>query len=634
MGEVTLYQAFIYLLAAVVCVPIAKRLGMGSVLGYLLAGMLIGPFVLGKYIGMSSGDEVHDIMHAAEFGVVMMLFLIGLELDPKDLWKMRKKILGVGGVQLFGTVLLVIPISLHYVSPSKGTAIAIGAAVAMSSTAIIMQTLSERGLTKTPSGKSSFSVLLFQDIMVIPILAVLPLLATKSVIVPTANLEGALLDGAPGWMKTLAIVSAIGLIFFVGNYIVNPFFKYIARLQVSEMFTSSALMLVIGVSVLMNYVGLSPALGAFMAGVALANSEFRHQLESDIEPFKALLLGLFFLAVGSTINFKLIYHEPLKILALTFGVILIKGIVLLITGFIFRLKINQNILFAILLSQIGEFAFVILSISLQLQLIPKEWTDLLFATTALTMTITPLLLVVNEKWIVPMMGMVKIKAGGFQDDPDYSFEDLDSKRIIIAGYGDFGNTVGRLIKFSGFSATVLDKDSERIELLRKLGYNVYYGDATNLNTLRAAKADKADLLIAALDPPEANQRLIELASQNFPNLKIFIRTRNRYDAYHYLNKGYTHIYRENFNTAVQLGVDVLEELGFRHKEAVQQGEIFTIADNKSVRKLSKYSQNLEEYISASKEEMEKIKISLRRGMTLENLDEEEEQQQPTLEKNI
>lgn len=206
-----------------------------------------------------------------------------------------------------------------------------------------------------------------------------------------------------------------------------------------------------------------------------------------------------------------------------------------------------------------------------------------------------------------MMGMIKIKAGGFQDDPEYSFEDLDSKKIIIAGYGDFEIRSAGLIKFSGFSATVLDKDSDRIELLRKLGYNVYYGDATNLNTLRAAKADKADILIAALDPPEANRRLIELASQNFPNLKIFIRTRNRYDAYNYLNKGYTHIYRENFNTAVQLGVDVLEELGFRHKEAVQQGEIFTIADNKSVRKLSKYSQNLEEYISASKEEMEKLK---------------------------
>lgn len=633
MGDLSLYQVFIYLLAAIVCVPVAKRLGLGSVLGYLFAGVLIGPFVLGKYIGMSSGDDVQDIMHAAEFGVVMMLFLIGLELDPRELWKMRKKIVGIGGVQLVGTILLVIPFSLYFVNSNKGTAIAIGAAVAMSSTAIIMQTLSERGLTKTPPGKSSFSVLLFQDIMVIPILIILPLLAAKSVIIPSERLEGALLDGAPGWMKTLAIVSAISLIFFIGNYIVNPFFKYIARLQVSELFTSSALMLVIGVSVLMNYVGLSPALGAFMAGVTLANSEFRHQLESDIEPFKALLLGLFFIAVGSTINFKLIVNEPLVIMALTFGVILIKGFVLLVTGFIFKLKINQNILFAILLSQIGEFAFVILSISNQLQLIPKNWTDLLFATTALTMTITPLLLVVNEKWIVPMMGLIKVKTAGYQDDLEHSFEDLDSKKIIIAGYGDFGNTVGRIIKFSGFSAIVLDKNSERVELLRKLGYNVYYGDATNLNTLKAIKANKADILVAALDPPENNRKLIEIAKNNFPNLKIYIRTRNRYDAYYYINQGYNYVYRENFNTAVQLGVDILEELGFRHKEAVQQGEIFTIADNNSVKKLSKYSRNLEEYISASKEEIESIKMKLRRGESLENLTTEELNPQ-VFEKNI
>ena len=633
MGDLSLYQVFIYLLAAIVCVPVAKRLGLGSVLGYLFAGVLIGPFVLGKYIGMSSGDDVQDIMHAAEFGVVMMLFLIGLELDPRELWKMRKKIVGIGGVQLVGTILLVIPFSLYFVNSNKGTAIAIGAAVTMSSTAIIMQTLSERGLTKTPPGKSSFSVLLFQDIMVIPILIILPLLAAKSVIIPSERLEGALLDGAPGWMKTLAIVSAISLIFFIGNYIVNPFFKYIARLQVSELFTSSALMLVIGVSVLMNYVGLSPALGAFMAGVTLANSEFRHQLESDIEPFKALLLGLFFIAVGSTINFKLIVNEPLVIMALTFGVILIKGFVLLVTGFIFKLKINQNILFAILLSQIGEFAFVILSISNQLQLIPKNWTDLLFATTALTMTITPLLLVVNEKWIVPMMGLIKVKTAGYQDDLEHSFEDLDSKKIIIAGYGDFGNTVGRIIKFSGFSAIVLDKNSERVELLRKLGYNVYYGDATNLNTLKAIKANKADILVAALDPPENNRKLIEIAKNNFPNLKIYIRTRNRYDAYYYINQGYNYVYRENFNTAVQLGVDILEELGFRHKEAVQQGEIFTIADNNSVKKLSKYSRNLEEYISASKEEIEIIKMKLRRGESLENLTTEELNPQ-VFEKNI
>lgn len=616
MSEISLFQAFIYLLAAVLCVPIAKRLGLGSVLGYLIAGVLIGPFVLGPVLGTSSGDEVEDIMHAAEFGVVMMLFLVGLELNPKEFWKMRKRIVGIGNIQLFGTLLIVAPICLYFIGLDFGASVAIGAAVVMSSTAIILQTLSEKGLTKTPCGQSSFSVLVFQDIMVIPILALLPLLAVKSTIITYGDHQ-TLLDGAPGWMKTLAIISAIGLVFFVGNYIVNPFFKYIARLQVRELFTSFALMLVIGVSVLMNYVGLSPALGAFMAGMTLANSEFKHQLESDIEPFKALLLGLFFIAVGSTINFRLIANEPLTIVALVIGIMLIKGIVLMIAGWIFKLNLNQNLLFALLLSQVGEFAFVILNISNQLQLIPKQWVDLLLATTAITMAVTPILLIVNEKWIVPLMGMKRIKAGGFEDDLEYDFGDLTDKKVIIAGYGDFGNTVGRIIKYSGFNATVLDNDSERVELLRKLGYNVHFGDATNLNTLKAVKADEADLLIAAIDPTEVNKKLVELVQQNFPNLKMLIRSRNRFDAYDYLNAGYDNVYRETFYTAIEVGVDALEELGWNHEDAIRQGEIFKLADRASLKKLSKHTHNMEEYISVSREEIEKIRLKLKEGMNLQ-----------------
>ncbi len=616
MSEISLFQVFIYLLAAVLCVPIAKRLGLGSVLGYLIAGVLIGPFVLGPVLGTSSGDEVEDIMHAAEFGVVMMLFLVGLELNPKEFWKMRKRIVGIGNIQLFGTLLIVAPICLYFIGLDFGASVAIGVAVAMSSTAIILQTLSEKGLTKTPCGQSSFSVLVFQDIMVIPILALLPLLAVKSTIVTYGDHQ-TLLDGAPGWMKTLAIISAIGLVFFVGNYIVNPFFKYIARLQVRELFTSFALMLVIGVSVLMNYVGLSPALGAFMAGMTLANSEFKHQLESDIEPFKALLLGLFFIAVGSTINFRLIANEPLTIVALVIGIMLIKGFVLMMAGWVFKLNLNQNLLFALLLSQVGEFAFVILNISNQLQLIPKQWVDLLLATTAITMAVTPILLIVNEKWIVPLMGMKRIKAGGFEDDLEYDFGDLTDKKVIIAGYGNFGNTVGRIIKYSGFNATVLDNDSERVELLRKLGYNVHFGDATNLNTLKAVKADEADLLIAAIDPTEVNKKLVELVRQNFPNLKMLIRSRNRFDAYDYLNAGYDNVYRETFYTAIEVGVDALEELGWDHEEAIRQGEIFKLADRASLKKLSKHTHNMEEYISVSREEIEKIRLKLKEGMNLQ-----------------
>ncbi|MFV0305159.1 MAG: monovalent cation:proton antiporter-2 (CPA2) family protein [Moheibacter sp.] len=626
MEGFSLIQLFVFLLAAIICVPLAKRFGMGSVLGYLIAGVLIGPFVLGPFMGIWSGDEVKDIMHATEFGVVMMLFLVGLELDPKEFWKMRKKIIGFGGVQLFGTILLVMPISYHFFGSNLGTAFAVGSAIAMSSTAIILQTLSEKGLTKTPSGQASFSVLLFQDIMVIPILAILPLLvANSTIVIDDGHGHETLLEGAPGWMKTLAILSAIGLIFFVGNYIVNPFFKYIARLQVRELFTSFALMLVIGVSILMTYVGISPALGAFMAGITLANSEFRHQLESDIEPFKALLLGLFFISVGSTINFNFIIEEPLTVISLSLGIMFIKGLVLFIAGLIFKLKLNQNILFVLLLSQIGEFAFVILNLSNQLLLIPKYWHDLLLATTAITMTVTPILLMINEKWIVPIMGMKKIKHGGYEDDLDYNFENTNDKKVIIAGYGDFGNTIGRIVKYSGFSATVLDNDSNRVELLRKLGFNVYFGDATKLNTLKAAKADEADILIAAIDPPEINQILVDLARKNFPHLKILIRAKNRFAAYNYLNQGYTNVYRETFFSAVHVGIEALEELGLTHEEAMRQGEIFMVADRASLKKLSKHSTNLEEYISKSKEELDHVRLELKRGMDLETIEQNEEE---------
>lgn len=616
MTEISMFQAFIYLLAAIICVPIAKKFGLGSVLGYLLAGVLIGPFVLGPILGLSSGDEVEDIMHAAEFGVVMMLFLVGLELDPKEFWKMRTKIVGIGSIQLFGTILLIMPISFHFLGSNLATALAVGCAVAMSSTAIILQTLSEKGLSKTQSGEASFSVLLFQDLMVIPILAILPLLAANQTIV-TQHAHDTLLDGAPGWMKTLAILSAIGIIFFTANYIVNPFFKYIAKLQVRELFTSFALMLVIGVSILMTYVGLSAAMGAFMAGVALANSEYKHQLESDIQPFKALLLGLFFIAVGATINFRLIIEQPLTILGIVVVVMLIKSIALLVAGKVFKLQWNQNFLFALLLSQIGEFAFVILNLTNQLQLLPKLWHDLLLASTAITMAMTPILLIINEKWIAPILGNRKKTI--IEEELDLSIPDLENKKIIIAGYGDFGNTVGRLIKFSGFNATVLDNDSQRVELLRKLGYDVYYGDATNLNMLQSAKADEADFLIAAIDPPEINNKLVQVAREHFPNLKIFIRAQNRYDMYKYMNEGHEFIYRETFYTALNVGQELMQEMGVPYETALRQSEIFIAAEKASIKKLSKYSDNLEEYINVSREEMEKVRAKLKAGMEFEKI---------------
>ena len=337
-------QAFIFLFSAVICVPISKKLGMGSVLGYLVAGVLIGPYVL-KFVG----NDGTDIMHATEFGVVMMLFLVGLELDPKEFWKMKNKIINLGGMQVLGTILITTLVGMFALELSLSRAASIAFAITMSSTAIIMQTLNEKGLTKTSIGKSTFSVLLFQDIMVIPILAIIPLLVGDSLIQSIGDDSKSLLVGGPAFMKTLVIIGAIASIFFICFYIITPYFKYVGQLQVREIYTASALLLVIGVSVLMQKVGISPALGAFIAGVVLANNEYKHQLESDIEPFKSLLLGIFFIAVGSTINFKLIGEKPLMILGLTFGIMAIKSLVLWFIGIKYKFNFDQKILFILLL---------------------------------------------------------------------------------------------------------------------------------------------------------------------------------------------------------------------------------------------------------------------------------------------
>ena len=394
-----LIQAFIFLLASVVCVLISKRFGMGSVLGYLAAGVLIGPFVLGFV-----GKDGANIMNATEFGIVMMLFLVGLELNPKEFIKSRNTILGLGNAQLIGTTLLVIIIGYYFLNLSLSSAITIGLLLSMSSTAIILQTISEKGLNQSEVGKSSFSILLFQDIIAIPIMAIIPLLAVGQATTITTGNES-LLDGQPVLMKTLAILGAFALIYTIGNYIINPLFKSVGNLKVREIYTASALLLVIGVSLLMTEVGLSPALGAFIAGVVLANSPYKHQLESDIEPFKALLLGIFFIGVGSSINFKVIIDQPKAIASLLFGTMLLKAIVLLVIGKWRKFSNDQNLLFAILLSQVGEFAFVILALGKTINLISTAWYDYLIATTALSMVITPILMLVNEKWINPYLNL-------------------------------------------------------------------------------------------------------------------------------------------------------------------------------------------------------------------------------------
>jgi CPA2 family monovalent cation:H+ antiporter-2 len=585
-----LSQALIYLGAAVICVPLAKRLGMGSVLGYLLAGMLIGPFVLGFI-----GREGQDIMHFAEFGVVMMLFLIGLELEPSQFWKMRKSILGMGSLQLVFTSLIIF-VLMMVIGLAWQVSLAVALAFAMSSTAIVLQTIKEKGLYLSASGQASFSVLLFQDIMVIPILAILPLIAVSG-LTESRHINSSLIGHLPGWMQGLSFFGAVGLIFFGGKYLFVPLLRVVARTRLRELFTASSLLLVVSVALLMQIIGFSPALGTFLAGVVLAGSEYRHELESDLEPFKGLLLGLFFIGVGASINFSLIGSKPLLISGLVAGVMLIKFTVLLATGKIFNVASDQNLLFAFALSQVGEFAFVLLSFSNQLNIIDSEWRDIMMAVTAISMTITPLLLLLNERVIDPGFRTKRrsVPEGG-------SGSEIDEKHpVIIAGFGHFGSTIGRFLRANGVESVILDHDSDRVSLLRKMGFKVYYGDATRLDLLKSAGADNAKILIAAIDSPEINQELIATAQKNFPNLHIMARAKSRMDAYELIDKGLSDIYRESLHTSVKLAVDVLSKLGQRTYTATRQGQKFLQYDEDALREMAEHRHDMKQYVLKARE---------------------------------
>ncbi|KQC11217.1 MAG: potassium transporter [Smithella sp. SDB] len=585
-----LSDALIYLAAAIVFVPIAKKLGMGSVLGYLLGGIIIGPFFLGFV-----GQEGKDIMHFAEIGVVMMLFLIGLELEPSHFWRMRNLILGAGSLQLCATTILIF-VLLFFIGFTWQAALASGLAIAMSSTAIVMQTLREKGLTKTESGKSSFAVLLFQDISVIPILALLPLLTILGSHVQTEG-QTTLFSEMPGWAQTLTLLGAVGLVILCGRFIIVPFLRFIARIHLRELFTAASLFIIIGTACIMMLVGLSPALGTFLAGVVLANSEFRHELESDIEPFKGILLGLFFITVGASINFSLIISNPLTIISLVCSIIVIKATVLFVSGSLIRLSFDQNLLFTLGLAQVGEFAFVLFSFIHQLDILSTRWTDMMMGVTAITMTVTPLLLLINERLILPYFG-IKEKEEKEADAID------ESNPVIIAGFGHFGSTLGRFLRANGINATVLDNDSDRVDLLRKMGFKVFYGDATRIDILKSAGASEAKILIAAIDSPDINFGLVEKTKKIFPNLTVMVRAKSRLDAYELLDMGIKDVYRESLDTSVRLGVDVLVKLGVRKYSAVRASQNFIKYDEAALRELARHRYDQSDYIFTTREQIQ------------------------------
>jgi CPA2 family monovalent cation:H+ antiporter-2 len=559
-----LAHAVIYLVAAVIAVPLASRMGLGSVLGYLLAGLVIGP-VLGFV-----GNETQDLQHFAEFGVVMMLFVIGLELTPRTLWDMRHRLIGLGGMQISGTILL-ISAAGYALGLAWQSAIAVGMILSLSSTAIVLQTMTEKGLMQTSGGRSSFAVLLTQDIAVIPMLALLPLLSISA---PLLNPDGSvkrtgidtstghststLLDGLPGWAVTISTLGVIAAIALAGIYLMRPVFRYIHAAHLREMYTALALLIVAGIGYLMNLVGLSPALGTFLAGVVLANSEFRHELESDIEPFKGLLLGLFFITVGAGINVSAFLKDPLIFLGLTLGIITIKAAVLFAIAEIFKIRGRNRWLFSLSLAQAGEFGFVLLSFSVQLHVLPKWLGDRLLMAVALSMLVTPLLFILYE-----MLQRVNHDTKT-EHDPDT----VDTQGpVIIAGIGRFGQIVNRLVRNTGFETVVLDNDMRTIQLMRQFGIKGFFGDPSRPEILKAAGLAQARVLVVALDDPEKATMMVQYARRERPKLHIIARARDRNHVFALYKAGANDIVRELFDSSLRAGRYALENLGLTDYEA-------------------------------------------------------------------
>ncbi|MGF1730181.1 monovalent cation:proton antiporter-2 (CPA2) family protein [Photobacterium kasasachensis] len=569
-------QAFVYLVAAVIAVPIAKRLGLGSVLGYLIAGVVIGPV-----IGLV-GEETTTIQHFAEFGVVMMLFLVGLELEPKMLWAMRNRLMGLGGLQVGGTAAAVMGIALFFEQPWT-IALTIGLIFALSSTAIVLQTFNEKGLTKTEGGQNAFSVLLFQDIAVIPMLAFIPLLALPELIAKAQSAattaaehhdELSLVVGLPGWAYGLVITGSIIAVVIGGHFLSRPLFRFVASSGLREIFTATALMLVIGIAALMSLVGLSPALGTFLAGVVLANSEFRHELESNIDPFKGLLLGLFFITVGAGINFSVLLNDFTIIIALTLGVMLVKALVLYSLALVFRIKGSDRWLFTLSLAQAGEFGFVLLSFSLQNHVIPADIAQMLSLVVALSMFLTPGLFILFDRVILPRFEKTS-------NDRETDVID-DQGTVIIAGIGRFGQIVNRLLVSNGVKTVVLDHQANQVDVVRQIGTKAYFGDATRPDLLHTAGIEHAAALVVAIDDREHSVELVKYVKHTYPKVIVITRAFDRGHGYLLRQAGADIIESETYHSALEIGGHAMKALGLHPFFVEQQKATYKrVEDRKS-----------------------------------------------------
>ncbi|MBY6153635.1 cation:proton antiporter [Vannielia litorea] len=609
--EEFLYQAVIYLSAAVVAVPISARLGMGSVLGYLLSGIVIGPIL------SLVGSETQELQHFAEFGVVVMLFLIGLELEPKALWNMRHRLLGLGGLQVVGTSLVIAGCGMA-LGLTWSLALAVGMTFALSSTAIVLQTLSEKGLMQSPGGRSIISVLLTQDIAVIPILAILPLLPVA--FVPQLDDSGAiqvggeeahhamsLVEGLPGWGVALVTVGAVAAVILAGIFLTRPLFKFIHMAKLRELYTATALLMVVMIAFLMNLVGLSPALGTFLGGVMLANSEFRHQIEADLNPFKGLLLGLFFITVGAGINFTVLWNNIFTIIGLTLGVMLVKGLILFALAWMFKLRTKGQWLFTLGLAQAGEFGFVLVGFMTGQRMLDPVLAQILLLVVAMTMLLTPLFFILYEKLSERMAEESEAP------EPD---EMDETAPVIIAGLGRFGQVVSRMVSAAGVNTTVLDHNLETINLLRRFGFKGFFGDPTRPELLHAAGIHHARVLVVALDNPKTAVQLVHYAREVRPDIHIIARARDRLHVYELYKAGANDIIRELFDSSLRAGRYVLENMEFSEFEASEVERRFYKHDRHILRELAELwnpdiplSQN-EAYVARTRELNSELEAAL------------------------
>ncbi len=598
-------NCLIYFAAAALAAPLGKRLGLGAVLGYLIIGALIGPQVLGLV-----GENREEVMHFAEFGVVLMLFVIGLEIDLARLWKMRRNILGLGGLQV-----LITAVALALVAMAFGIdwrqSLAVGLILSLSSTAIVMQTLKERGIADSSAGQQSFAVLLFQDIAVIPILALLPLLAMREQAADAAHSADAhghgaaeaWIDTLPGWSHGLVVVGAIALIVLIGRFLLAPWLRWIASMKVPEALTATTLAMVVGVALMMNAVGLSPALGTFVAGVMLASSEFRHELESDIDPFKALLLAVFFLAVGAGIDFALIAAQPLNIAIMVIALIAVKFIILGLLARSFGLSLDQRLLFAAALAQGGEFAFVLGGFAAARGILDEQLTKQVISAVALSMALAPPLLIVMQNVILPRVG-TRCLPSGDKEERESDVEN-DHSEVLLVGFGRFGHPIARLLRSAGRPPTVLELDSDHVDFLRRIGLNCYYGDATRVPLLRSAGADEAKLLILAVDDEEHCVSIIESCRKHFPHLTILARACSRSHAYQLHEMG-VRFFIEQLGSSLDCAIAALTELGHDADHAKDAARRFKQHEMENIDGMAKHRNDEASYIGEAQRRLQDL----------------------------